>query len=209
MFLDLTQEISKEMLDIPTAEKIMAILKRKNIDMKNYINRKIGCFQETLLHYFARIDHIHLPKEKGEFLLQVGADINSIDRFCNTPLHKAVTSSNDEILKLLLNNSAYVNSENKHKNTPLYNAVLKNIEICRILLNHGADPNIMTAQNETPLSRAAIFGSTEIFKLLLQHGGDVTSTGSLNGKRVIDLAKSLEDKSIYNLCLENLKNSTG
>ena len=76
-------------------------------------------------------------------------------------------------------------------------------------MNHGADPNIMTAQNETPLSRAAIFGSTEIFKLLLQHGGDVTSTGSLNGKRVIDLAKSLEDKSIYNLCLENLKNSTG
>ena len=186
----------------------MTIFRRKNVNVKDYINHKFGAYQETLLHYYARLAGVHQNKEKCKFLLQCGADINSADSFFKTPLHNAVTAGNYEIVKLLLNNNAYVNSENKDKNTPLYNGVLKNVKICSILLKHGADPNIVNAYNESAVYRSVTRGSTEICKLLLQYGGDVTIMGSVKGKRSINL-ESLEDKSIHNLCSENLKNSAG
>ena len=190
-------------------EKIITIFKRKNIKVKDYINRKIGDYQETLLHFHARVVNIYQAKENCIFLLQCGADINSTDNFRKTPLHNAVVAGNYELVKLLLNKMAYVNSQNCSNNTPLYNAVLKNIDICSILLKHGADPNIASDDNENPLSRAVGCGSTEIFTLLLQHGGDIISNESLDGKRVIDLAETFNNKSVYNLCSQNLKNSAG
>ena len=104
---------------------------------------------------------------------------------------------------------AYVNAQNCCNNTPLYNAVLKDVDICSILLNHGADPNIASNDNENSLSRAVVCGSTEIFALFLQHGGDIISDEPLDGKRVIDLVNASNNKSVYNLCLQNLKNSEG
>ena len=175
--------------------------------MKDYINRKIGNYKETLLHYHARVANIYEREEKCTFLLQCGADINSTDNFLKTPLHNAVVAGNYEIVKLLLNKIAYVNSQNRRNNTPLYNAVLKNFDICNILLSHGADPNIASDDKENPLSRAVAQGFTEIFKLLLQHGGDIISNGL--GKRVIELAKTSDDESFYNLCSQNLENSAG
>ena len=66
----------------------------------------------------------------------------------------------------------------------------------------------MNAYNESAVYRSVTRGSTEICKLLLQHGGDVTIMGSVKGKRSINF-ESLEDKNIHNLCSENLKNSAG
>ena len=177
--------------------------------MKNYINRKIGDYHETLLHFHARVTNIHRNEEKCIFLLQCGADINSTDNFCKTPLHNAVVAGNYELVKLLLNKMAYVNAQNCCNNTPLYNAVLKDVDICSILLNHGADPNIVNVHNENSLSRAVACGSTEIFTLFLQHGGDIISDETLDGKRVIDLLSVSNNKSVYNLCLQNFKNSEG
>ena len=194
-------------MNIPTTEKIITIFKRKNVKVKDYINRKLGNYQETLLHYHARVTNIHQHKEKCTFLLQCGADINSTNSFRKTPLHNAVVAGNYEIVKLLLDKIAYVNSQNRRNNTPLYNAVWKNFDICNILLSHGADPNIASDDKENPLSRAVFCGSTEIFKLLLQHGGDIISDEL--GKRVIDLAKTSEDQSIYSLCSQNLEISSG
>lgn len=84
------------------------------------INRKIGNFQETLLHYYARIDQVHEHNQKCKFLLQYGADINSNDSFFKTPLYKAVIVGNLEIVKLLLNSTAYVNSQNPVNKYTLY-----------------------------------------------------------------------------------------
>ena len=215
MRLDLSQEFrnfertSKDSGHIQTTEKIITIFKRKNVNVRDYINRKIGDYHETLLHFHARVTNIPRNKEKCVFLLQCGADINSTDNFCKTPLHNAVVAGNYELVKLLLNKLAYVNAQNQRNNTPLYNAVLKGFDICSILLNHGADPNIASDDNENSLSQAVACGSTEIFVLFLQHGGDIISDEPQDGKRVIDLVNASNNERVYNLCLQNLKNSEG
>ena len=43
----------------------------------------------------------------------------------------------------------------------------------------------MTIYHKAALSPAIFFRSTKSFKLLLQHGGDVASIGSLDGKTVM------------------------
>ena len=177
--------------------------------MRNYINHKIGAFQETLLHYYAGADNTNQNKIRCEFLIENSADINAKDSFDKTPLHKAVTAGNHLIVKLLLNNGALVNSENAHKNTPLYNAIVKDFEICATLLNHGADPNNETIYQETPFSRAVRAGLTQIVNLLLKNGGDVEMKVGETAETLKDIAHRLVDKTIYNWCTQNLENGKG
>lgn len=176
--------------------------------MKDYVNNKIGAFHETLLHYYAGADNNNQNKEKCQFLIENGADINAKDSFDKTPLHKAVTAGNHEMVKLLLSNGAHVNSQNALKNTPLYNGVVKGFEICATLLNHGADPNNVTFYQETPFSRAVTTGLTQIAKLLLEHGGDVEMKVA-ETKTVKEIASELADETIHNWCKQNLENGKG
>ena len=176
--------------------------------MKDYVNNKIGAFNETLLHYYADADNNNQNKEKRQFLVENGADINAKDSFDKTPLHKEVTAGNHEMVKLLLSNGAHVNSQNALKNTPLYNGIVKGFEICATLLNHGADPNNVTIYQETPFSRAVTTGLTQIAKLLLEHGGDVEMKVA-ETKTVKEIASELADETIHNWCKQNLENGKG
>ena len=187
----------------------MKIFQEGKVAVKDYINLKIGAFQETLLHFYACADNSNQRKKRCEFLIENGAHINAKDSYDKTPLHKAVTAGNHAIVNLLLSNGAYVNSENKEKNTPLYNAIVKNFEICATLLNHGADPNNVSIYQETPFYRAVKAGSTQIVNLLLQHGGDVEMKLAGTTETVKWIALGLVDKTIHNLCIENLENEKG
>jgi hypothetical protein len=64
--------------------------------------------------------------------------------------HAAVSYSQIEIVKFLLEKGANVNVEDFEKDTPLY--VAENVEMAQLLLDHGADPKHI---NEDGLSAAA------------------------------------------------------
>ena len=196
-------------MDVPTARKILKIFQEGKVDVRKYINQKIGAFHETLLHYYAGADNTNQNKKRSEFLIENDTDINAKDSFDKTPLHKAVISGNHAIVKLLLSNGAHVDSENAHKNTPLYNAIVKDFEICATLLNDGADPNNKTIYQETPFSRAVRAGLTQIVNLLLKHGGDVEMKVGETAETVKDIALGLVDKTIHNWCIQNLENRKG
>ena len=56
-----------------------------------------------------------------------------------------------------------------------------------VLLEHGADPNLADAgTGETPLMIAALSRRTNIVKVLLEYGADVTQL-NLEGKSVLNL----------------------
>lgn len=61
-----------------------------------------------------------------------------------------------------------------HGDSALQTAAAHNrVEIVGILLRHGADPNIRTQENRTPLLTAAYHGNTEVVRLLIEAGADV------------------------------------
>lgn len=187
-----------------------------NFEYHSFLNRKIDNLDgETLLHYFAFSDNEPNGARVCNLLVEYGADINAIDNFDKTPLHKAVAAGKVCITDLLLNHGAYVNVQDKNqKMTPLHIATSTvNLKLCNLLLKHGADPNIKNNIHETPLLHAVnrvnnSLRCKKIVKLLLNYGGNV-EIRDLNQNNVIKVAARLDNKDVFNWCKHNEQNSKG
>ena len=183
-------------------------------DIMTYVNGKKGDLGETLLHYYASSDNEPKHKEVCHLLITYGADINSLDKFETTPLHRAVVACKLGITQLLLNYGAHVNAQDANKNTPLHNASTLDLKLCEFLLTCGADPNIKNNFNQTPIFRAvqgfnnALPHCKQIIKLMLDYGGDVLIK-DLNQHNAIEVAARLHNKDVFHWCEQNVQNSTG
>ena len=177
---------------------------RKYVNVRYYSNRKYGRSEETLLHYWIRLNN--KDKATRKLLLECGTDINATDIFGKSLLHTAVSCGDYEMTDWLLNNEAYVDSQNIYKDTPLHYAANGNINLCTLLLMQGADPNCLNKNGETPLSLAAKFTHTEVVKLLLTYGGDAARINFSGRKRKAEIDSF---KPIRNLRGENMSYSAG
>lgn len=182
-------------------ESIVRILHRKNLNVRYYVNRKYGCYEETLLHCWIRLNNKN--KSTRKLLLEYGADINATEMYGKSLLHTAVSCGNYETTKWLLDKGAYVNSQNIFKETPLHYAANGNIDLGTLLLTQGADPNCINKKGETPLSLAAKFTHTEVVKLLLTYGGD-TARIDFSGMAEMDFSQH-----IRHFCEQNISYSAG
>ncbi|KAK6346840.1 hypothetical protein TWF696_006947 [Orbilia brochopaga] len=109
-----------------------------------------------------------------EFLIGEGVDVNKVDQYGSTALIRAATYGYDDVVQLLLENGAAktINHLQPFDGTALVSAVSNNnITITRMLLDAGADPNIPNRYGFTPFF---YLSSSEIARLLLEHGGDIT-----------------------------------
>ncbi len=97
--------------------------------------------------------------------------VNDCDGKMKTPLHKAVTYKQQEIMELLVAHGAEVNRTDITGMTPLHvAAMLGRRDEASWLLDHGADPLIEDHYGDTPLHTAVIFGHGHIVGMLVKHG---------------------------------------
>ena len=182
--------------------------------IRDFINRKKGNLDETLLHYYSASENEPNDKKVCDLLITYGAQINCTDKFERTPLHRAVAARKFSVTKLLLNNGAYVNAQDANKNTPLHIASTINLQLCDILLRHGADPNIKNSFHESPVLRVvqgvsnAFLHWKKILKLLLDYGGNVVLR-DLNQQNAIEVASRSNNKDVFDWCKQSVQNSTG
>lgn len=128
-----------------------------------------------------------------EAVLRAGGDLSSID--LNAELRNAAFFGHWKVCDFLLGHGADVNDPVVETGeSPLHCALCKAgrpyyLYTVRLLLEAGADPNACTVpdvetdgfmrdvrtKGETPLHRAAAYGSAEIIELLLEHGADRTA----------------------------------
>ena len=88
-------------------------------------------------------------KDAVEKLIARGAQVN---RTGWTALHYAASVGSIEIIKMLLEHSAYIDAESPNKTTPLMMAARgDHADACRLLIDEGADPTLV---NERDLSAA-------------------------------------------------------
>ena len=76
----------------------------------------------------------------AKLLIQRGADVNQAGW---TPLHYAATKGHIDMMRLMIDNSAYLDAESPHGTTPLMMAAHYGTPMAvKLLLEEGADPRI-------------------------------------------------------------------
>ena len=114
-----------------------------------------------------------------EILLDMGADINSLDIWGASPLHRAAAvASNPDTVELLLSRGARLDAVDTRGLTPLHMAAMSNVmpDVLQLLLDHGADVDARSAVGATPLLLAAAVNfNPEVLSVLLSAGSDITA----------------------------------
>ncbi|KAK2748394.1 hypothetical protein FQN55_004331 [Onygenales sp. PD_40] len=136
-------------------------------------------------------------------LLESGMDPNAkTDEYCFTPLHYAMTSTQDggvkyELAKLLIDAGGNPSLTDDMGWSSLHFAIERcDVEMIKLLLENGADLTDKTEKGDTPLRLAVRLGRKEVVTLLLEHGADpflgngmCTATEWLNGHPIPELPK--------------------
>lgn len=106
-----------------------------------------------------------------EMLLKAGADPMVVTSAGRTPLHIAVSKSDDITVQHLLQYGANANATDLYDTTPLYLAVTEhNMKILPMLVEHGGDINRRSEAKLSLLNAAISNGDTDMTLLLLKLG---------------------------------------
>ncbi|RPA92368.1 ankyrin, partial [Choiromyces venosus 120613-1] len=150
---------------------VRAILGRSDADTNSRQSNKDYNGRETPLSIACRSGHVSVIKE---LLADDRVDVNARDDAGWTPVHLCVTSSHSDILRLLLSHpSTDALSPYASGRTPLHTAAeLGNLEAFTQLLCHPqiSNPNILAADNWSPLGLAAWNGREGIVRALVKDG---------------------------------------
>jgi len=126
--------------------------------------------------------------EIAYYLLEHGADVNSMNLKKWTPAHFAATYDQIDIMKVLIAKNAYVDKKHKKGWTPLLQAVDENhIEIVKLLIKSNANVNLGNRGRWTPIILAADEGYTKMVKLLIDNGADINHRNK-DGNTALNLA---------------------
>ena len=114
--------------------------------------------------------------------LRHGADVNSKDKYSNTPLHLAIRREQFELAKLLLEHGADANAQNDDGSTPMHilsESEIKNkddvFNLAYSLLKHGAEVNRQDKDKDTPLHLAIQWNQCNFARMLIERGADTNA----------------------------------
>jgi ankyrin repeat protein len=146
--------------------------------------------KETPLHLAAVYNHERIVAD----LLDAGADPNLLD---DSGRHPLFNTSSPRVAKMLMKAGTKVNLGDKYGYTPLAGAVtLKDKRsLVKCILDGGANVNKRIDHGRTAVFNAIPDDEVEIFKLLVEHGADL-SVKSDSGETPLDWVKEYDAKKI-------------
>ncbi|GAB1599638.1 ankyrin repeat and SOCS box protein 8-like [Argonauta hians] len=151
---------------------------------------KVSCFRgpsskcqqkEMQFHLVGAIESGNLSQVQK--LVNNGVNIDCIILLVKTPLIHAMEQGQENIASYLISCGANTNKAERNAwfRHPLHTAVFKNMyDIVLKLLVHGAVIEAQDGNGMTPLTYSAIYGNSEITKLLISYGANLNHEDFVN-----------------------------
>ncbi|UCC32490.1 MAG: ankyrin repeat domain-containing protein [Phycisphaerales bacterium] len=164
----------------------------KNFSRYTPLHRLVwGRFHQRAVREASRKGRHHDHPGTATVLLENGAAVNARAEQGKTALHFAAGHGDKDLAKLFIAHGADVNARSDTGGTPLHSVSSGKAlwrmgrvddasgrddyrETAEVLLGSGADVNATDSMQYTPLHSAAIFCNSEVAKLLVAHGADIT-----------------------------------
>jgi len=156
----------------------------------------VGCGPSVDIQQAAKDGNIEAVKQA----IAASTDVNTKDRYENTPLHQVAKFGHKEIAELLIANGADVNAKRGRGWTPLHDT--NNKKIIELLITKGADVNSKCDNGQTPLHNAATVPNISKAELLITNGADVNAmlyNPQGEGGTAMDLCINLRIVSTVNM----------
>jgi ankyrin repeat protein len=129
---------------------------------------------------------LHLAAAGGhakavDYLLSVGAPVNSRRSYGNTPMHYAVINGHSDVVDLLLKGKADINHYNNRGSSVLHFASSRgHIDLVQKFCELGMDTNLSQNDGNTALHFAATHGHLDIVNMLIDpYGADADGQNAL------------------------------
>ncbi|VUC32840.1 unnamed protein product [Clonostachys rosea] len=186
---------------------------------KDDINAKDGIYGRSALSWasekgFDRLVRLLIegPSHSEAFIKLSApkrADIDSTDRYGETPLTHAVSSGHEDIVKLLLDEGANIEGGNTNSYLPLFSAYRYEFEaIVKLILDKGANTEGGNTDGYTPLLLAVRRQEDAVVKLLLDMGANIEG-GIFCGVTPLSLAVRRQNEAVVKLLLDKGANIEG
>ena len=117
-------------------------------------------------------------------LLEMGAQLERVDRTNRTPLMYAARSKNPEVIRILIGAGADIKARDRIGNPPLsWASGFGTPDVVQALIDEGADANTVgVALGWTPLLWASGFGDSDSIPILIKAGADVNVYDTVEGR---------------------------
>jgi len=126
--------------------------------------------------------------EDLEEALNAGADVNSKDKYGQTPLMWASRRGHRDIVEILIKAGANVNVKDNHNMTALIEASINDRQLSvGLLIEAGADLNAKYSDGRTALMHASFRGKIDIVEILIRAGVDLNAIDN-NGQTALHVA---------------------
>ena len=149
-----------------------------------------------------------------QFFVDPSADVDAVDNYHLTLLHRASYWGNIKFVQLLLERGANLNTRNKVGQTPLHHLLVGLVDgsvdcyfdTMQLLLENGVDVDALDDAQSTPLHVASEYGCTklEATGLLLKYGASVHLQNN-QGQTPSQLASARGHEEITRMLSEHLQ----
>jgi ankyrin repeat protein len=133
------------------------------------------CPPPTLALYYVSLHGLH---RSVKYLLEDGADANSVLSGYGNAIQAACRSGSIETVRVLIDHGAQLNHEDGGLDALQVVATFGNVDTVRVLLENGADVNALDETDRTALWQASHIGHVGVVRMLLEHNADVNLTGT-------------------------------
>ncbi|KAJ4855817.1 ankyrin repeats (3 copies) domain-containing protein [Trichoderma breve] len=161
--------------------------------------------EATPLHIAAE----HGPSEAIELLHRLGADVDALDDFGQTPLLISIYKKKWEIAELLIKAGANVDADEREGYAPLLGAVAGGSDrIVQLLLKAKVDVDAVDEDGYSPLHLAVSQNEVNILQQLLKAGAKIDAVSEYRNQTPLHIAVRNKHSDIVKILLEKGASTT-